>query len=261
MASSEKPTLWHIPVSHYSEKARWALAYKGVEHDRRAPPPGAHMAIALWLTRGDHKTFPVLRLDSRNVGDSTAIIEALERRSPQAPLYPDDSALRVRALELEDYFDEKLGPHIRLLAWHELRADPQRMGDVTSSMVPGPLRGNAPAEALFRGVGSTYVQLRFRVASDEAAAAARVKVLAALDRLESELDAAGGEYLAGDRFSVADLTAAALFYPLVNPPEGPQILPDDPPAGFEAFRAPLKDRPGYQWVQSMFTKHRNPRPG
>lgn len=164
----------------------------------------------------------------------------------------------MRALELEDYFDEELGPHIRLLAWHELRADPQRMGDVTSS-IPGPLRGNAPAEALFRRVGSTYVQLRFRVASDEAAAAARAKVLAALDRLESELAAAGGEYLAGDVFSVADLTAAALFYPLVNPPEGPQILPGDPPAGFESFRAPLKQRPGYQWVESIYRKHRNGR--
>ena len=41
--SSEKPVLWHIPISHYSEKARWALACKGVEHERRAPLPGAHI--------------------------------------------------------------------------------------------------------------------------------------------------------------------------------------------------------------------------
>ncbi len=34
------PTLWQIQVSHYSEKARWALAYKGVEHRRRSPLPG-----------------------------------------------------------------------------------------------------------------------------------------------------------------------------------------------------------------------------
>jgi hypothetical protein len=33
--------LWHIPISHYNEKARWALAYKGVEHERRTPLPGA----------------------------------------------------------------------------------------------------------------------------------------------------------------------------------------------------------------------------
>ena len=35
-------TLWHIELSHYSEKARWALDYKGVEHRRRAPLVGLH---------------------------------------------------------------------------------------------------------------------------------------------------------------------------------------------------------------------------
>ena len=259
MSSSPEPTLWHIPVSHYSEKARWALAHKGVEHNRHAPPPGAHMAIALALTRGAHKTFPVLRLDGRNVGDSTAIIEALELRWPQPRLYPDDPAERRRALELEDYFDEELGPHIRLLAWHELRNDPQSMGEVTATMVPGPIRGLSAAEAVFRVIGSTYVQLRFRVAGDEAAAAARVRVLAALDRLDAELEASGGDYLVGDSFSVADLTAAALFYPLVNPPEGPQTLPGEPPARFEEFRAPLKARPGYKWVERIYREHRKAR--
>ena len=80
-------------------------------------------------------------------------------------------------------------------------------------------------------------------------------MLAALDRLEAELD--GGEYLVGDRFSVADLTAAALLYPLVFPPEGPSV---PPPAGYERFRAPLADRPGYRWVEEMFRRHRSPAP-
>jgi glutathione S-transferase len=258
--TDERPVLWHIPISHYSEKARWALAHKRVEHERRAPLPGAHMAIALWLTRGEHKTFPVLRLDGRAIGDSSAIIEALERRWPEPPLYPDDPAERRRALELDDFFDEQLGPQMRLLAWHELRADPERMADVTAAMVPGPLKGRPGADGFARRLGSTFVQLRFRVAGAEDAAAARLKVLAALDRLEAELDASGGRYLAGDRFSVADLTAATLFYPLVNPPEGPQGLDAAAVPGFEAFRAPLKERPGYRWVEEIYRDHRR-RPG
>ena len=68
--------------------------------------------------------------------------------------------------------------------------------------------------------GTTFVQLRYRVASDEAAAAARREVLAALDRLEAELDAAGGEYLVGDAFSVADLTAGAAVLPARRPARG-----------------------------------------
>ena len=73
-----KPVLWHIPVSHYNEKVRWALAYKGIEHDRRAPVPGAHIGYALWLTRGKSVTFPVLSIDGRNIGDSTATISVTD---------------------------------------------------------------------------------------------------------------------------------------------------------------------------------------
>lgn len=256
--SDSRPVLWHIAVSHYSEKARWALAHKRVEHERRAPMPGAHMAIALWLTRGQQKTFPVLRLDGRNIGDSTAIIEALEARWPEEPLYPEDPAERRRALELEDYFDEEIGPQVRLLGWHELRKDPEMIAGVSQAMAPARLRKLPGSEAIAGRFGSTFTQLRYRVAAEAAAEAARRDVLVGLDRLESELDAAGGDYLVGDRFSVADLTAAALLYPLVNPPEGPHVLPDVGPAGYEEFRASIADRAGYRWIADVYAQHREP---
>jgi glutathione S-transferase len=94
--------------------------------------------------------------------------------------------------------------------------------------------------------------VRYRAGDDEAAERAREDVLAGLDRLEQELG--GREYLVDGRFTVADLTAASLLYPLVNPPEGPTLPP--PPAALERFRAPLRERPGYLWVQEMFRRHR-----
>jgi glutathione S-transferase len=250
-----KPLLWHIPVSHYSEKARWALAHKGIDHDRKAPMPGAHIGYALWLTRGRHVTFPVLTLDGRNIGDSTAIIAALEARSPDAPLYPEDPADRRRALEIEDWFDEELGPQIRLFAWHVLRADPERMEQLGYKMIPPAVRDKRWAQAAAGRFGSVYTNARFRVASDEKAEAAKAKVGAAMDRLESELG--DGDYLVGDSFSVADLTAASLLYPIVNPPEGPSIIPDGNPE-LEEFFEPLRERPGGQWIREMFARHRNP---
>ena len=57
----------------------------------------------------------MLVLDGEAIGDSTRIIEALERRYPEPPLYPADPEERRRALEIEDFFDEELGPHVRLL--------------------------------------------------------------------------------------------------------------------------------------------------
>ena len=254
----EKPLLWHIPVSHYSEKARWALAHKGIDHDRRAPIPGAHIAYALWLTRGVHKTFPVLGLDGRNIGDSTAIIAALEQRWPERPLYPEDPAERRRAVELEDWFDEELGPQIRLLVWHVLRIDRERMEELGYRMMPPAVRDRDFVRAAAGRFGSVYTQLRFRVADDEKAEAAKVAVVAALDRLEAELDAnGGGEFLVGDSFSVADMTAASLLYPIVNPPEGPRQISNGNPE-LEEFFGPLRERPGGRWIGETFARHRKP---
>jgi glutathione S-transferase len=247
-----KPVLWHIAISHYSEKARWALAHKGVDHERRAPTPGAHMLVALWLTRGREKTFPLLRLDGRTIGDSTAIIGALEERFPKDPLYPEDPDERRRALELEDFFDEELGPHSRLLVFHYATRDPVMVERLTVDLLPARLRDSSAARAGAMRFFSAFAGLRYGVKSERAAELAKEKVIAAFDRLESELD--GNDYLVGDRFTVADLTAAALFYPIVRPPEGPRA--PDPPEAVEEFRAPLKDRPGYRWVEETFRRHR-----
>jgi glutathione S-transferase len=249
-----KPTLWHIEISHFNEKARWALDYKGVEYESRTPTPGAHMAVAIWLTRGRCKTFPVLQLDGQTIGDSTAIIAALERRYPEPRLYPEDPDERRRALELEEFFDEELAPHLRLLAFHEATRDRATIERFAADLLPARLRDSGAARAGATGIFSGFAGLRYGVKSESAAGLARGKVLAALDRLEAELD--GHDYLVGNRFSVADLSAAALFYPLVLPPEGPIVF--DPPAAFERFRAPLKDRPGYRWVGEMFRQHRKP---
>src|SRR5206468_1350007 len=102
------PVLYHIEISHYNEKARWALDYKHVPHKRKAPPPlVGSTAYALAMTR--KPTFPVLRLNGHAIGDSTRIIEVLEREYPEPPLYPADPEERERALALEDFFDEELG--------------------------------------------------------------------------------------------------------------------------------------------------------
>jgi glutathione S-transferase len=248
--SGSLPTLWQIEISHFSEKARWALAHKGVEHRRRAPLPGAHMAVALWLTRGELKTFPILSLDGRNIGDSSAIIEALERRYPDPPLYPADPEQRRRALELEEFFDEEVGPYVRHLAFHEMSKDPARLREIAEDAAPGPLPG-----AMAAAYARTFASLRWRSGDSEAAAIDRTKIAAAFDRIEEELG--GGDHLVGEAFSVADLTAASLLFPVVAPPEGPSGA-DGLSKGMRGFREPLRERAGFKWVEKMFARHRKP---
>jgi glutathione S-transferase len=257
--SDSTPLLWHIAVSHYSEKARWALDYKQVPHRRRAVSlPGMHIPASLWMTRGASKTFPVLEIDGHRIGDSTEIIAVLEGTHPERPLYPADPTQRRRALELEDFFDEELGPHARLLPFHELSNEPAMFAEVAAAAVPGPLgRAKGPLGLYARA----YTGLRFGVRDDAAAVVARQKIVAALDRLEAELEAnGGGEFLIGDSFSVADLTAASLFYPVVGPEEGPLPADSPTPPRLEAFRAEIDQRPGYLWVEETFRRHRHPAP-
>ncbi|MCW2995064.1 MAG: glutathione S-transferase, partial [Conexibacter sp.] len=215
--------LWHIEVSHYNEKARWALDYKSVPHELRVPMPGFHGVRAFVLTRGAQRRLPVMELEGRRIGDSTAIIAALEAYRPEPALYPADPAERRRALELEDFFDERLAPELRRLVWHHTLPD-------TDAVIDSLFADRAPGRARFLRATAPLarpVVRRDYGVSAAAAETARESVLAAMDRLEAEIQPSG--YLAGDGFSVADLTAASLFYPAVLPPEFPYPLVGEVP--------------------------------
>ncbi len=92
--------------------------------------------------------------------------------------------------------------------------------------------------------------------SAETAESARRVLFEALDRIEAAIGPSG--YLVGDEFSVADLTGAALFTPLIAPPERP-YAPDLLPAAVEDLRGELLARPGGEWVVDMYARHRRAR--
>jgi glutathione S-transferase len=252
-STGKPPVLYHIEISHYNEKARWALDYKGVPHIRKAPPPMMHMAWAFVLTRGK-TTFPVLRLDGEAIGDSTRIIEALERRYPEPPLYPGDPAARSRALELEDFFDEELGPYIRRYLFHEALEHLPPADFIDGALGSSP-RAVKTAMKATAPIGKRMLRLRYGI-NEKDAQAARKKTEEAIDRVETELQPSG--YLAGDGFSVADLTAAALLFPLVRPLEAPHMVPEPLPETFMRFREEQSQRTGFKWVEDMYRRHRGP---
>lgn len=202
---------------------------------------------------GDTSTTPVLTVDGRSIGDSTRIIAAIEECWPRPPLYPEDETLRRRALELEDFFDEELGPHIRRAAYHELLPYPELV-------VPRFTHGQPlPARIVLRaGFPALRAGMRRQFEIDaETAAESRAKVVAAMDRLEREVSMSG--YLVGESFTVADVTAAALFYPVVRPLEFPYplVADHDLPESAREFLDPLVQRPGGQWVAEVYRRHRH----
>jgi glutathione S-transferase len=240
--------LWHIRFSNYNEKARWALDFKGVPHERREAPPLLHPLYARRL--GGGRTFPLLVLDGDVLGDSTAIVAALERRRPDPPLYPADPAQRARALELEDFFDEDAGHEVRRVALDAARRDPEF---AIAHLLPyaGPLQ-RAVAKRVLAPAG--FGVRRYYGAERARLEHARERLGAALDRFQRELQPNG--YLAGDGFSVADLTFAALIGSVAGPTGFPYQPADPRFRGLPEVRSLLAERGVLPWVEEMYARHR-----
>ena len=155
--SKNLPLLWHIPLSHFNEKVRWALDFKNIPHRRQRV--GADYLFR-GVARDGHGTLPILFLDGKPIGDSTAIIAALEQRSEPA-LYPKDAAQLRRALELEDYLDEVLGPSLR--AAIVTPAVPRRPGPRLARADDGHAGAGLPQLAALGRIFPAYYRFRHKI--------------------------------------------------------------------------------------------------
>ena len=244
----DTPELWQFTSSHFNEKARWALDFKRVPHIRHSMIPGFHVAAVKRMT--GKTQVPVLKLNGNAISDSSKIIEALERAYPEPALYPADPDERGRALELEDFFDEELGPYIRRWIFHVILPYPKfvRAAFVSHASAAAQLAQRAMAPM----IGA--VMRRQMDITPATAEVAHSKTLAAMDRLEHELQPSG--YLVGDRFTVADLTAAALLSPLVRPPEFPYKTPAPVPEPLAKIIDSVSTHPAFQWTLRTYRQHR-----
>jgi glutathione S-transferase len=248
MLTMETPVLWQFTSSHFNEKARWALDYKRVPHIRHSLVPGFHVAAVKRMTGKTH--VPVLKLNGEIISDSSKIIEAVERAFPTPPLYPDDPAERRRALELEDFFDEELGPHIRRWIFHMILPYPGTVRALFVNHASLPIR---LAQRVMSPLVAPVMRKQMKI-NPESAERSRVKTIAAMDRLEKELRPSG--YLVGDSFTVADLTAAALLAPIARPPEFPYGGGVALPEPFKKARESLQNHRAFQWTLETYRRHR-----
>ena len=77
-----------------------------------------------------------------------------------------------------------------------------------------------------------------------------------MGRLERELSPSG--FLVGDFFTVADLTAAALFYPVARPPEFPypMVAENDLSDSGRELHDLLAQQPAGHWVVDIYRRYR-----
>lgn len=241
--------LWHIELSHYSEKARWALDLKDVDYRLRTPLPGLHGPVAMALTRSGHRRLPVLRLDGTTIAGSAAIVAAVDERFPEPRLLPEDPAARARALEHEAWFDEHLGPAVRAYCWSHILGSGANLADAIAPEAPA---GRRLVFAIGTPLARPFVRADYG-APPARAVAARATILDAADRVEAALSPSG--HLVGETFSVADLAGAALFTPLLCPPQRPYAPAVDAMPILE-LRAELEGREAGRWVTETYARHR-----
>src|SRR5262249_1357967 len=94
--------LYRIPFSTNVERVALALAHKGIAVESVWIDPADRSEVR----RVSGQTLvPVLVEDDEVVTDSTGILEYLERRVPQRPLYPEDPASRAELEIFVDWFN------------------------------------------------------------------------------------------------------------------------------------------------------------
>lgn len=236
-----------IAFSHYCEKARWALERAGVAFDEDMHLPGLHYRAV--KRAGGDRTVPVLISNGEIVRDSTDIVAWADRQRPGS-MIPVAGA--EDALAIEDDLDNHFGPATRRWAYFQLL--PNRAAD--PYLVKGAPRWQATAFKLTRPV--VVAMLRRGLKIDEAGVArSRGKIEQAFARV-GEILRDGRRYLAGDRFTVADLTFAALAAPILLPREHPMMqLPLELfPAAARDEIARWRELPAGQYGLRMYASER-----
>lgn len=252
-----------IKFSHYNEKARWALDRCGVPFVEDAHLPMLHFPAVLRASpRGGvtdrvstRYSTPLLVTASGPISESTEIAKfAAKHVGPEHALIPADVADEVE--ELDRWFGLKLGPATRCYGYHHMLRQPALMKRLAALNVPG-LESKVWSVIFPLMSGAVRRSLRVNPAT---AQRAHDRIVEIFDAVGAKL-ADGRRYLVGDRFTLADLSFAALAAPalLIEQGEGFDArLPTrvEAPAVVRAFADELRATRAGRHAVRMFAEER-----
>jgi len=244
------PVLYVFAISHYCEKARWALDYHGIDYRLKHLAPGAHIRLARSLGVAD-TTLPILVDGDFALQGSPQIIDWAQAQGTSAThnlTADDDQAGR----EIEQRLDDVFGVHVRRYYYSDaLLTQPETVKPMFARHLPWHQR------LVLHLAWGKIVKLMIRGMDlgPEQRLESRQIVEAELNWLD-DLLADGRQYLLGDHFSRTDLCAASLLAPLALPPEHPAYPQLQVPAVTAAELEIWQQRPCVQWVREMYRRYR-----
>lgn len=247
----DQTTLYTFAVSHYCEKARWALDLARVDYREVRWAPGPHALAARRLGAGS--SLPFLRCADGVVQGSGAIVDWLEAvgRARWCDGAPD---ARAEIAALEARADDGLGIAVRRMIYAAgLAVEPRPIARQLFA-------GAAPAQRRLAWLMWPLTRqlmafgMRARPRDLKAATADVARELDVLDaRLSDERP-----FLIGDRFSRADIAVASLLAPLAQPPEHPVYRDVVPWATYQRLIDDHRDRRSIHWVRRLYADVRQP---
>lgn len=240
-------TLYQFPISHYCEKTRWHLDHKGLAYQVDDLFPGLHRVKSRLMAGID--TLPILRDGAEVVGDSSAIALYLEAQYANAPLLPTDSEQRAAVLALEERFD-RMGIHVRRWLYGQIR----EWHTVMVAMLK-PYRPLFGLRDAMRPVLRTGV-LRLYGVTPPRVEQSRLELLEGLALIEELTGSDPSRYLVGDRLTLADIAAAALYAPIFTPAGTPWAAISGHDAQTQRFLDELHARPAGQWIMRRYAQDR-----
>jgi glutathione S-transferase len=245
-----RPVLYVFAISHYCEKARWALDFLGIDYRLEHLCPGPHVKFARGLGMTD-TSLPILVDGALALQGSSRIIDWAQAQSTSAThnlAADDDAAGRA----IEQRLDDVLGVHVRRYYYSDaLLTQPETVRTMFTRCLPWHQRlilhlaWGKIVKLMIRGMDLGPGQ---RLES-------RQIVETELDWLDGLL-ADGRQYLLGDHFSRTDLCAASLLAPLALPPQHPSYRQLQVPETTAAELEIWKQRACVQWVKEMYRRYR-----
>jgi glutathione S-transferase len=245
-----RPKLVTFGISHFCEKARWALDWHGITYDEISWPPGVHLVLTK-RCGAKCTTLPIVLDGERVIQGSGAIIDWADQRTQNR-----DRTLTVAdSLEIEQRADNVIGVHVRRLAYSETL--PRSPHLVKPALFSNTSRSHRLIGNMMWPVTRRAMMRMYDITPD-AASESRSKLESEMSWLDGML-ADGRPYLAGDRFSRADIAVTSLLAPFARPKEMATFhdlpLTDALVVDCERWR----DRPVMRWVIAQYQTHRVPR--
>jgi glutathione S-transferase len=244
------PRLITIPISHYCEKARWALARAGIAYREEAHLQVFHFRHV--KRAGGGRSVPTLVTADGTFGDSTDILKWVDRQRPGS-LYPADPSLRQQVEDLETDLDEHFGPATRRVVYHAML--PSSRLAIKYNNTGAPWHERALMIVVLPGL---KIFLRKHLHIDEGV------VQQDLIAIRKKFDEIGAKisqskrFLIGDSFTAADLTFAALAAPMLLPDRYGVPLPrlDEVPRAYAAMVREFRDLGAGKYALRLYEAER-----